>query len=513
MFQEMVYMKRDGLQTSLWQDIEEYISKHTTVPAQTFDVVIVGGGITGITTALLLQKSGKSCVVAEAHTLCFGTTGGTTGHLNTFMDTTYDQIIKDFGEGDAQLVAKATRQALDLVKQHVTDYAIDCGYEEKEGYVYAQNGIQVGELNDILKASKKAGVDVDFVNDIPVPASFEKAIVYSGQAQIHSTRYVYALAKAFEEAGGIILQNCLVTKVDGDETLDVETALGNIKSRHLIYATHIPPGVNIMHFRNAPYRSYAMAVTLNDEAYPDGLAYDMYDPYHYYRTQEVDGKRYLIVGGEDHKTAHEENTEACLRHLEAHVRTHYDVKEISYQWSSQYFEPSDGLAYIGHLPGSPENVYVATGYGGNGITYSHIAARLLTDLIITGSSEYAELFEPSRVKMVAGFANFVKENADVVKEFVTKRIGQTKIKELSALAQGEGKLVKYEGESIALYKDEKGGVHAVNPVCPHAKCVVGWNSAEKSWDCPCHGSRFSVDGEVLTGPARSNLEKIELGED
>jgi Rieske Fe-S protein len=256
-----------------------------------------------------------------------------------------------------------------------------------------------------------------------------------------------------------------------------------------------------------------MAVTLNDEAYPDGLAYDMYDPYHYYRTQEVDGKRYLIVGGEDHKTAHEENTEACLRHLEAHVRTHYDVKEISYQWSSQYFEPSDGLAYIGHLPGSPENVYVATGYGGNGITYSHIAARLLTDLIITGSSEYAELFEPSRVKMVAGFANFVKENADVVKEFVTKRIGQTKIKELSALAQGEGKLVKYEGESIALYKDEKGGVHAVNPVCPHAKCVVGWNSAEKSWDCPCHGSRFSVDGEVLTGPARSNLEKIELGED
>jgi len=506
-------MKRDGLQKSLWQEIETYVSQTTNLPTTPFDVVVVGGGITGITTALLLQKAGKNCLVAESHTLCFGTTGGTTAHLNTFFDNSYKQIKDDFGESGAQLVAKATRQSLDLFKKHVEEYAIDCGYEEKDGFLYAQTSKQTSELNDILQCSKNAGVEVDFSNHIPIPTEFEKAIVYGRQAQIHPTRYVYALAKAFEQAGGIILQNCQVTKVSGSETLTIETSMGNLSAANLVYATHLPPGINIMHFRNAPYRSYALAATLNDNNYPDGLAYDMYDPYHYYRTQEVDGKKYLIAGAEDHKTGHVENTDECFRNLEAHVRTLYDVAEVTHQWSSQYFEPSDGLAYIGHLPGSPDNVYVATGFGGNGITYSHIAAITLTDILTKGHALYADLFKPSRVKPAAGLANFIKENVDVVKEFISKRISQTKITELSSLARGEGKLVKYEGDSIALYKDENGGIHAVSPVCPHAKCVVGWNSAERSWDCPCHGSRFSVDGDILTGPSKHKLEKIDLTED
>ena len=504
-------MKRDGTQKSLWQEkIEDYVPQHSNLPTQSFDVVIAGGGITGITTALLLQKAGKNCLVAEAHNLCFGTTGGTTAHLNTFLDTSYKQIKDDFGESDAQLVAKATRQALDLVKQHVLDYNIDCGYEEKNGYVYAQNEAQTSELNDILQCSNNAGAEADFINQIPVPVEFEKAVVYPRQAQIHPTRYVYALAKEFESLGGVILQNCLVTKVDGNHPILVDSTSGTIKTQYFIYATHTPPGVNLLHFRTAPYRSYAMAVQLSDGAYPDGLAYDMHDPYHYFRTQEVDGEKFLIAGGEDHKTGHLENTDECFRHLEAFLRKYYKIENIAFKWSSQFFEPSDGLAYIGNLPGNPEEVYVATGFGGNGITYSHIAARMLTDIIINGESEYTELFDPNRIKMVAGFSNFVKENADVVKEFFSKRIAQTKIKELSELAAGEARLVKYEGDSIAMYRDETGKVHAINPVCPHAKCVVGWNSAEKSWDCPCHGSRFSVDGELLTGPSRSNLEKIEL---
>jgi hypothetical protein len=236
----------------------------------------------------------------------------------------------------------------------------------------------------------------------------------------------------------------------------------------------------------------------------------MYDPYHYYRTQEIDGEKYLIIGGEDHKTAHEENTNACFNDLIAHTRKYFDIKEITHHWSSQYFEPSDGLAYIGHLPGNPENVYVATGYGGNGITYSHIAAITLSDIITKGHSEFADLFSPGRIKPVAGFAAFVQENADVVKEFVARRIAVEKIDGLSDLAKGEAKVVKYEGETLAIYKDENGGIHALNPVCTHAKCVVGWNRAEKTWDCPCHGARYDISGEVLTGPARRGLEKVEL---
>ncbi len=288
--------------------------------------------------------------------------------------------------------------------------------------------------------------------------------------------------------------------------------MGNIRAKFLIYATHVPPGVNLLHFRNAPYRSYAMAVKLKDGNYPDGLAYDMYNPYHYYRTQEVDGEKYLVAGGEDHKTAHEENTEACFTRLESYLMKYFAVEKVSFKWSSQYFEPTDGLPYIGHLPGNPKNVFVATGFGGNGITYSHVAAKVLTDLIVAGKSEYEKLYDPNRIKPVAGFTNFVKEAADVVGKFIGDRFNKEKIKELADIARGEAKLVKYEGHSIALYKDENGNVHAVNPACTHINCMVGWNTAEKTWDCPCHGSRFDADGVMLTAPARKDLERIDLTE-
>ena len=505
-------MKRDGATISLWQDkISDYTSTQSAPADTVYDVLVAGGGITGITTALLLQKAGKNVVVAEAHSLCFGTTGGTTSHINSFLDTSYDQIESDFGTDAAQLISKATRQSRELFRKHVTDYNIDCGFEEKDGYVYAQTPEQAEELDKMLDSSKKAGAEVDYVQEVPVPIQFQKAIRYRGQAQIHPTRYVQALAKAFEEAGGIILQNCPVDTFKSEEdALQIQTGTGTIRAKNLIWATHIPPGINLLHFRNAPYRSYAISVKLNNDAYPDGLAYDMYDPYHYYRTQEIDGEKYLIIGGEDHKTAHEENTNACFNDLIAHTRKYFDIKEITHHWSSQYFEPSDGLAYIGHLPGNPENVYVATGYGGNGITYSHIAAITLSDIITKGHSEFADLFSPGRIKPVAGFAAFVQENADVVKEFVARRIAVEKIDGLSDLAKGEAKVVKYEGETLAIYKDENGGIHALNPVCTHAKCVVGWNRAEKTWDCPCHGARYDISGEVLTGPARRRLEKVEL---
>lgn len=235
----------------------------------------------------------------------------------------------------------------------------------------------------------------------------------------------------------------------------------------------------------------------------------MYDPYHYYRTQDVDGEKYLIAGGEDHKTAHEENTETCFRNLEAYVRKYFDVEKVVYRWSSQYFEPTDGLPYIGHLPGNPDTVYVATGFGGNGMTYSQVAAFELTSLITTGKSRFGDLFSPSRVKL-SGLGNFIKEQADVVSQFIGKWFSSDDLDTFSEIAVGEAKIVDYEGKKIALYKDEKGQLHAVNPACTHIKCSVAWNTAEKSWDCPCHGSRFSYDGEVLTAPAVKNLEVLDL---
>ncbi|HUR64860.1 MAG TPA: FAD-dependent oxidoreductase [Chitinophagaceae bacterium] len=506
-------MKRDGENISLWQATAPAFDPESRIEKDVVDVIIVGGGITGISTGLLLQRTGKSVMIAEAKNIGFGTTGGTTAHLNSFTETPFNEIIQKFGEENAKLAAKGLRQALEFIKNNVQTYNIDCGYKELSGYLYARDEKETKELEKILEGCQRAGVDVDYCSTSPVNIPFEKVIEFRRQGQIHPTRYIHALANEFKKAGGVLMEDCRVTGVDESEILSVETNRGTLKARNLIYATHIPPGVNILHFRCAPYRSYVIAAKLkHDKDYTDALAYDMDDPYRYYRTQEVDGEKYFIAGGEDHKTGHEENTEACFTKLEAYVRNYYDIDKIVYRWSSQYFDPADGLPYIGHLPGHTSNMFVATGYGGIGITQSSLAAMILTDLITSGESEYQKLYHPGRVKPVAGFSNFVKEAADVVEHFIGDKLTREKIGSLVELARGEAKVVKYEGHVLALYKDEEGHLHAVNSACTHIKCTVGWNATEKSWDCPCHGSRFSYDGELLTAPARKDLEVINLEE-
>ena len=502
---------RDGNCVSLWQDSvnpkqETSRSFNNTV----FDVAIVGGGITGITLALSLQKQGKNCVVLEARNLCFGTTGGTTAHINTFMDNPYSTMIKDFGLDGAQIVARAANDAIALIESNIAEYNIDCGFERASAYIFSQDEKQTQDLNEIYAACNEVGVRAEVSSEIPIPVNFRKAVEIPGQAKFHPTRYVLGLAKSFEDFGGVILEQCRVTDIEDGEPISIKTTREKLQARTLVYATHIPPGINLLHLRCPAYRSYAMAVKLKDQNYPNGLAYDMYDPYHYYRTQEIDGEKYLIVGGEDHKTGENTNTTKSFLQLESHIRSHFDVAEVSHRWSSQFFDPVDGLPYIGKLPGASDNILVATGYGGNGMTYSHDAALELTELIIMKQSKYNELFSPGRIKPVAGFTEFVKHNTDVVGQFIGKWFATERLEQLSALSADEGKVVKLNNETMALYKDETGNLHAVNPTCTHMKCAVAWNSAEKSWDCPCHGARYSVDGEVLTGPADANLELIEL---
>lgn len=501
---------RDGNAKSLWQDtIDNYVPQNQA-GTEPFDVIIVGGGITGVSTALQLQMAGKKCLLLEARTLCFGTTGGTTAHLNTLMDTTYDEISKNFGKEGAKLVAASAKEAISLIQQNIRDYNIDCGFEETDAFLFAQTKEQEKELDSIKESSTEAGVSVEYTRSIPVPIAFSKAVQVTGQAKFIPTKYVHGLARAFENAGGVLLQDCRMTGAEENEGIKVETSKGAFMTSALIYATHIPPGVNLLHLRCMPYRSYAMAVTLTDENYPEGLIYDMYDPYNYYRTQVVDGKPYLIGGGFDHKTAHDGDTEKFFLELEAHLRGNFNLKEVVYKWSSQYFEPADGLPYIGKLPGQSENIYVATGFGGNGMVYSSVAALLLKKLVVKEETPYKKIYDPTRVKPVAGFVNFLKHNADVAKQFTNKWLPHEDLESLAALSRGEGKVVNYNDQKIALYKDEEGLLHAINPICTHLKCEVKWNGAETSWDCPCHGARYSFDGTVLTGPADRDMEKIEL---
>lgn len=504
-------MKRDGFNVSLWQGRPAFIPKYDSLPSERQDVVIVGGGITGVTTALQLQRAGKKCTLIEAQEIGFGTTGGTTAHLNTMMDTTYDEIKKKFNAEAAQKVADVAQSAITLIRSNVKEYGIDCAYSAQTAYLCAKDDTQAKMLDTILESCREVKLPAQYTGEVPAPTPYVKAISVKDQAQFHPMDYILALAQHFEAIGGRIVHDCRLTEfTEENKLLTIKTSKGEVIADALIFATHIPPGVNVLHFLCAPYRTYALAVKLKDANYPDALIYDLDDPYHYFRTQEVDGEKYLIAGGEDHKTGHEENTHERFKCLEAYVRRYYDIDHVAYQWSSQYYEPADGLPYIGHLPGNPENVYVATGFGGNGMIYGIASAMILTALITTGHSEYGDLFSPDRVKPMASLGNVIKEGAAVTKDMITGWLSISKLEELACLAKGEAKVVKYEGKTVALYKDNNGGLHAVNPACPHIKCSVGWNNAEKSWDCPCHGSRFSYTGELLTGPSTSDLDKIDL---
>jgi glycine/D-amino acid oxidase-like deaminating enzyme/nitrite reductase/ring-hydroxylating ferredoxin subunit len=513
-------IKRDGALHSLWQQTVEPLPFNNEAPAAKYDVIIVGAGITGISLALRLQSSGLQCLVLEAHNCCFGTTGGTTAHLNTLLDTPYTTLINNFGENNAKLVAQGVKEAIHHIERNIEKYQIDCGFERTAAYLFAQNEQQQKELQDIVEACEKVSVPVHYSGHLPVTIPFTKAIEIPAQAKFSPVKYVYELAKAFINAGGRIIEQMPVTyhthrtdEVTSQEIIEVQTDNNyTYITNALVYATHIPPGVNVLHLRCAPYRSYAMAVKLAG-TYPAELCYDMYDPYHYYRTQVIDGEPYFIVGGEDHKTGHEDNTAACFNRLEAHIRTHFNVESITHKWSSQYYEPADGLPYIGELPGARPNVYVATGYGGNGMVYSQVATILLSDLILTGASAYKELFDPNRIKPIAGFANFIRENADVVKNLVSGLVTRSQLDSLSELAHGEGKVVVFDKHKIAMYKDNDGNLHVLNPTCTHLKCSVAWNAAELSWDCPCHGARYAIDGDVLNGPASMDLKKIDLKEE
>lgn len=504
-------IRRDGFCTSLWQATSiPYATVNTADNKSAYDVIIVGGGITGITTGLSLQQRGKSCLIIEAANLGFGTTGGTTAHLNTLLDTPYTTISSNFGKEKARQVAETVSEALELIKGNCSQYEISCDLETAEAYLYAQDADQEKELDEILKATTEAGLSASYSNAIPVPIPFTKAIKVKDQAKFNPLPYIYTLAKEFEKAGGVIQQQCRVTASEVLEThVEVTTEKNTYQATDLIYATHIPPGVNLLHLRCIPYRSYAMAVKLEGE-YPANLSYDMYDPYHYYRTQIVDGQPYLIAGGEDHKTGEEDNTEQCFRKLESYIRQHFSIKEIVYKWSSQYFEPADGLPYIGRLPGQPDHVYVATGFGGNGMIYGTVSALLLTRLIMEEQPMAEVLFNPNRIKPIAGFTNFVTHNLDVAKQFLGKLFSANNLPQLADLAPGEGRVVSYDHHKIAIYKSEGGKLHAVSPTCTHLKCDVKWNTAEKSWDCPCHGARYDCDGKVLTGPADVALETISL---
>lgn len=502
-------MKRDGLNNSLWQNVEmsASVNANTTTP---YDVIIAGAGITGITAGYMLQKAHKKCLIIEAENIGFGTTGGTTAHINTFYDAQYDKVINDFGEEKAQLLARTGPEVIKQIKNIIDELQIDCGFDYRDAYVFSLDKDQSKNLDKMLEATQKVGIPIERISENPFPIPFDALVKIGGQAQFHPTNYIKAISEAFIKLGGTILTGEKVTEVsEKDDQLTITTSHSKYQTVDFIWATHVVPNINRMNFLAAPYRSYVLAFTLKSGNYPKAQGADMGVPYHYYRTQDIDGKQYVIAGGEDHKTGHEEDPASRLETLETYVRQYFDVDEITNRWSSQFYTPVDGLPFIGREPGK-DHIYWATGYDGNGMTFGTLSAMMISDLILEKENKYEKLFDPSRLNVVAGFTDTLKENADAVFHLITDKFTAEKIESLSEIKNDEGKTVFYEGKTMSVYRDTEGKLHVVSSACTHMGGNVDWNNTEKSWDCPCHGARFDMDGKVLNGPATADLESIDL---
>jgi len=507
-------MNRDGARKSAWQNEIKSFTRQEKYIENTADVLIVGGGITGISTALLLQEKGKNCILIDASNVGFGTTGGTTAHLNTFFDTTFDEAISKYGEENAAVLAKAGPEAIDIIRNNILKHGINCNFEEKTGYLLALDDKQNSKLEKMIEGAQKVGIDMNFCENITFPVPYVSIASVPAQAQFHPLKYINGLAEAFLNLGGMIIEDCVYLSHNEESVgIQTETSRGVFMSGDLVFATHTPPGVNILHLMAAPYRSYVIAFEQGEKKYSEDLVYDLDDPYRYYRTQTVDGQKLFIAGGEDHKTGHEEDTGICFSNLENYMRKHFSLGAAVYSWSSQYYEPVDGLPYIGKLPGSKENVFTATGFRGNGMIFGTLSSQIISDSILGNKNKYEKLFDPRRIRPVEGFGNFVKETASALTDFVKDKIFTDKINSLAELTDGEAKVVKYENESYAIYRESGEKSHVLKSTCPHTYCEVRWNGAEKSWDCPCHGSRFSINGRLLTGPSTEGLQRVFINPD
>jgi len=496
---------------SLWTQADARLPHFSELEGdRDVDVLIVGGGITGVTAALLLQRAGQDVTLIDAHSVGSGETARTTAHLTEVLDTRYHELESRFDPDTARAVLQSSRAALDELAELSAALAPECALERVSGYLVAGNAEQRNELDHELAALRRAGADAEWQAEIPIALPCTAAVRVDGQAQFRPLAYLRGLVESFLAGGGRIFESTPLLEIEKGERSRVVTKSGVVTARHVLVTSHAPTINKVaLHTKLAAYRTYAVVQTARSDA-PAGLFWDMFDPYHYVRTQNVDGQNYLIVGGEDHKTGAYDDGEARLRRLATFAGTLQPEGRPVASWSGQVLETSDGLPLIGRHPGS-SNVYVATGFAGNGMTFGTLAAMMLRDAVLELENPWSGLYDPDRLKPFAN-ARYVSENIDFPATLARDRLDRGEVADAAAIPRGEGRLLRSRGKMLAVFRDDTNALHARSAVCTHLGCYVRWNSSEGSWDCPCHGSRFAPNGSVLNGPATHALESAELPE-
>ena len=471
------------------------------------DIAIVGGGIVGIGTAYQLQSSGMKIALLEGNKIAEGTTGHTTGKITSQHNLIYSRLIREFGKNQAQQYATANELAIKEIKKIADENNIDCQYRTQPAYVYTQDETYVQQIKDEVEAAKSLGIMASYVEEIPFSMDIKAGVRFDNQAQFHPRRFLLPLAKLIHSAGVEIYEHSRVVKLD--EKKDGKYALttdGNysVTAKIVVIASHYPfyNKLDAYFARISQSRTYAIVVKAK-EKFPEGVFINAEYPNRSFRELSASSGQYILVVGESHPTGHGHDTKIHYEALIDFANSLFTVEDIPYRWSTQDCIAVDGVPYIGRFSPEMPNLYIATAFGKWGITNGLVSSILLRNLIVNGSSPWEEIYNPSRNKNISAIEE-TKKQSQRAEKHLAQHDSQRPLKDTD-VKKGEGKIIEVDGKKVGAYRDQNGNLHFVNPVCAHMGCQVNWNPAEKSWDCPCHGSRYDVDGNVLNGPAVNSL--------
>jgi glycine/D-amino acid oxidase-like deaminating enzyme/nitrite reductase/ring-hydroxylating ferredoxin subunit len=466
------------------------------------EVCIIGAGIAGVTTAYLLARAGRQVTVLDDGALGGGETGRTTAHLSSALDDRFHVVERLHGADGARIAAASHRAAIDWIENTVREERIDCAFERLDGYLFVPPGESPEILRAELEAARRARfVGVEQLARAPL-ATFDTGpcLRFPNQGQFHPLAYLNGLAGALARMGGRLFREH-VTGVEAGPPASVSTKSGATVTADFVVCATNTPVIDwlVIHSKQAAYRTFAIAARIPAGSVTRALYWDTADPYHYVRLHSD----VLIVGGEDHKTGQADESAERFARLERWTRERFPIEAVEFQWSGQVMEPVDGLAYIGRNPGDRGHVFVATGDSGHGMTHGTIGGLLISDLILGRPNEWVALYDPTR-KTLRSAGEYVRENLNAVRHY-TDYFTPGEVHSEREIGPGQGAIIRDGLKKLAVYRDDAGTLHRRAAVCPHLGCIVHWNSLERTWDCPCHGSRFATDGEVLNGPALAGL--------
>lgn len=472
------------------------------------DTVVVGGGIAGVTTAAELDAAGQSVALVERDRLVEGVTGRTTAKLTSLHGLVYHHLVEQFGLPRAQMYAQANEAAIDEVERTVEEHGIDCAFERTPAYTYTESHDEVDRIRDEVQTAQRLGLPASFVESTDLPYDVAGAVRFDDQATFHPRNYLLALAERVAGDGSYVFERTTVTDVEDGEPCRVSTDRGDLTADDVVVATHFPVYDHALYFaRLVPKRSYVVAARLAGEV-PEGVYYDPSDPYFSVRPKPGGEANMVLLGGQAHRTGHGGSTTERYRRLEATVRSRFDVGSIDYRWSTQDYFSIDRVPFVGRHSPRVDHVYVATGFGGWGMTGGTVAGMLLSDLVRGEENAWRGLYRPTRFEFGASKGRLLSHNKHAMKHFVEDRLGGSRRRSAPRLDPGEGTVLDTDDGPVGVYRGDDGEYHAVSAVCPHMGCTVEWNDGERSWDCPCHGSRFDHDGTVLDTPAVEGLESV-----